>query len=518
MSLLGVDVGTSGLKAVAFRADDGIALASAHRQYQSSYPQPGRMELDPELVWAAFVDAVREVAAAPPVRRDRVVAMALSVSCDEVVPVAADGHALAPCIMAPDTRGADEVEELTALLPDAAVLYARTGLPVSAIHPVARIHWVRRHDPPLAAAASRWLGWGELLLSRLGLPAVTDETTAGRWLAYDVTAGAWMPEVLAALDISSAVPEVVAPGARIARLGAAAERLGLDADVIVVAGAHDQVCAALGAGLAEPGDVLVGTGSWENTTLVLDHPLGAAARERGITWGRFPGGRFSALIMNPGGGAVVRWFVAQLGEPRARREPPGGASAGGAGAASAGGASAGSVSPGTDADLDALPLFLPHLAGSLAPWRDPGSRGAFVGLTLRTTRESLYRSILEGITFELRLNLEDLPGAPALRPPVRNTGGGSRAPEWVQLKADVLGMPVATMAEAEPGCQGAAILAGVGAGLFPGPAVAQEAWCRPDRTIEPDPHGLVQREARYQLYRQLYPAIRGIREWPDAVG
>jgi xylulokinase len=316
------------------------------------------------------------------------------------------------------------------------------------------------------------------------------------------------------------VPEVVAPGARIARLGAAAERRGLDADVIVVAGAYDQVCAALGAGLADPGDVLVGTGSWENTTLVLDHPLGAAARERGITWGRFPGGRFSALIMNPGGGAVVRWFVAQLGEPSARREPSGGASASEASASEAGtgGVVTGVVGPGTDADLDALPLFLPHLAGSLAPWRDPGSRGAFVGLTLRTTRESLYRSILEGIAFELRLNLEDLPGAPALRPPVRNTGGGSRAPEWVQLKADVLGMPVATVAEAEPGCQGAAILAGVGAGLFPGPAVAQEAWCRPERIVEPDVHGQAQRDGRYQLYRQLYPAIRGIRDWPGAVG
>ncbi len=135
-----------------------------------------------------------------------------------------------------------------------------------------------------------------------------------------------------------------------------------------------------------------------------------------------------------------------------------------------------------------------------------------MGLTLRTTRESLYRSILEGITFELRLNLEDLPGAPALRPPVRNTGGGARAPEWVQLKADVLGMPVATMAEAEPGCQGAAMLAGVGAGLFPRPAVAQDAWCRPDAIVEPDPHGQVQREGRYRLYRQLYPAIRDIRE------
>jgi xylulokinase len=508
VSILGVDVGTSGLKAVAFRVEDGAALASAQRAYRSTCPRPGWMELDPGLVWSGFEGAVREVGRAPALHRDPIAAMALSVSCDEVVPVAADGHALARCIMAPDVRGADDLDQLTALLPDAGELYRRTGLPISPIHPVARIHWTGRHDRPVAAAAARWLGWAELLLAHLGLPAVTDETTAGRWLAYDVRAEAWMPEVLAAFDIVGRVPEVISSGSPIGRLGPAAEGLGLDASVLVVAGAYDQVCAALGAGLGVPGDIVVGTGSWENTTLVLDAPLGDAARERGITWGPFPGGRHCALIMNPGGGAAVRWFREQLGQPDGAGDEP----------APVGGVEAGEppARAGWAADLDDQPLFLPHLAGSLSPWRDPAARGAFVGLTLRTTREVLYASVLEGITFELRLNLESLPGVSPLRPPIRNTGGGSRAPEWVQLKADVLGLPVARMAQAEPGCQGAAILAAVGAGLFREPTAAQQAWCRPDTIVQPDRVQQAHHESRYQLYRQLYPAIRGIREGQDA--
>ena len=136
MSLLGVDVGTSALKVVAFRVDDGTAIDTARRDYQSSYPRPGWMELDPDLVWRAFVDAVREVASRPQVRRDPVVAMALSVSCDEVVAVDAAGRPLGPCIMAPDARGSDLLDEVAGLLPAAQELYARTGLPLSPIHPV----------------------------------------------------------------------------------------------------------------------------------------------------------------------------------------------------------------------------------------------------------------------------------------------------------------------------------------------------------------------------------------------
>lgn len=495
MSVLGIDVGTSALKAVAFRTDDGRALASARRTYEARHPRPGWMELDAEFVWLAFVDAVRQVADTAPVRGDPVTAMALSVSCDEVVPVAADGRALAPCIMAPDTRGSDELETVAALLPQAAELFARTGLPLAPIHPVARIEWLGRHDPELVAATRRWLGWGELLLGRLGLPAVTDETTAGRWLAYDVVRRAWMPGVLVALGISSAVPEVAAPGTAVARLGSAGAQLGLAPHVQVVTGAYDQICAALGAGLAEPGDIVVGSGTWENTTVVLERPPGEAARERGLTWGRYPGGRFSALIMNPAGGAAVRWFREQLGEPVDEHVE-----------------TSSSAGPGAcGEELDAVPLFLPHLAGSLAPWRDPASRGAFVGLTLRTTREALYRGLLEGIVFELRLNLEGMPDAPVLRPPIRNTGGGSRSPMWVQLKADVLGSPVATMEEPEPGCLGAAMLAAVGAGLLPDTRTAQSAWCRLLRVVEPDPRRMHAHAARFDRYRQLYPAIHGIR-------
>ena len=287
------------------------------------------MELDPELVWAAFVETVRSVADA--IHNDPVEALALSVSCDEVVPVDAAGRPLGPCIMAPDTRGADAAAEIGDLIPPVE-LYRRTGLALLPLYPLARMVWYRRHRPDLAARTTRYLGWGELILDRLGLPAVTDATTAGRWLAWDVREGAWMRDLVADLSLPPAVlPEVVAPGTRIGTLPPIAARLlGLGEGTAVVAGAFDQICAAVGAGLREPGDAAVGTGTWENTTILSEGPLGTSGLDRGATWGPYvTPDRWAVLLMNAGRGKhpalvpdPVRGSGRSVGGGRRRRGRP----------------------------------------------------------------------------------------------------------------------------------------------------------------------------------------------------
>ena len=497
MSLLGIDVGTSAVKVAAFRADDGAPLAIATVSYRATFPAPGRVELDPDLVWSAFLEATLAVASDPAVRRDPVRALSFAASCDEVIAIDATGAPLGPCIMASDTRGGDEIDAVRAIIPELES-YRRTGLPLATIHPLARILWYQRHEPEIAARAVRWLGWVEFLLMRLGLPVVTDETTAGRWLAYDLPERRWWPQALAAAGLDElALPNVLPPSSVIGDLGSAATRLGLQPGVVVAAGAFDQICAAIGAGLSEPGDVFVGSGSWENSVVVLDHPLGDAARDRGITWGRYVADRYAGLIMNPAGGSVLRWFLEQFG-----RDVIDSAQASGA-----------DPYPALLSSLPPEPahaIFLPHLQGSLAPWRDPGSKGAVVGLTLATTREELLRAVLEGITMELRLNLEPLPGGPSLGGPIRNTGGGARSPEWVQLKADVLGRPIATVTVNEPGCLGAAILAGVAQGTYSSVQTAQDRLCRLARIVEPDPAARAHYDARFALYRTFYPTVRAL--------
>lgn len=497
MSLLGIDVGTSAIKVVAFDEDTGATLASARAEYLSDYPAPGRMELDPDRVWAGFVDAVRFVGASDAVHRDPVTALALSVSCDEVVPVDRAGRTLGPCIMAPDTRGADVMAKITDRI-SMADLYRRSGLPLLPLYPLARILWYRKHQPETARAAARYLGWGEFILTRLGLPAVTDETTAGRWLAYDVVAQGWMIDLLGQLSITPAVLPAVAVAGKV--IGAlpdeASTMLGLRGKPVVVAGAFDQICAAVGAGLRAPGDVVVGTGTWENTTLLAAQPLGDVGLARGATWGRYVSpGLYAVLVMNANGGSVVRWFADLFADPHTRtamadRHDPS------------------DLLPIVPQEQPTRLLFLPHLQGSHAPWRDPDSKGALVGLTLATTRGEVFRALLEGITYELRLNLEGLAREVPIRPPIRNTGGGALSKAWVQLKADVLGVPVCSVEARETGCLGAAILAGVGSGAYPSVVAGQVRVCVTTAQVDPDPDRHRFYDDQFALYRELYPTLR----------
>jgi xylulokinase len=497
VSLLGIDVGTSAIKIVAFERDTGATLASARASYPSDHPAPGRMELDPDDVWAGFVDAVRFVGASDAVHLDPVTALALSVSCDEVIPVDDAGRPLGPCIMAPDTRGADVIAEIHDRI-SMADLYRRTGLPLLPLYPLARILWYRKHQPATARAAARYLGWGEFILARLGLPAVADETTAGRWLAYDVVAGEWMLDLLGRLSVPPTVlPAVAAPGEVIGALSdAASTMLGLRGNPVVVAGAFDQICAAVGAGLRAPGDVVVGTGTWENTTILAERPLGDFGLEQGATWGRYVSpGLYAVLVMNASGGSVVRWFGEQFADPEGHSAMPDGHDPY-------------DRLPGMAQEQPTRLLFLPHLQGSHAPWRDPDSKGALVGLTLATTREEVFRALLEGITYELRLNLEGLAPEVPIRPPIRNTGGGARSKAWVQLKADVLGMPFCSVEARESGCLGAAILAGIGSGAYPSVVAAQERVCRTTAQVDPDPDRHRFYDDQFALYRELYPTLR----------
>jgi len=289
----------------------------------------------------------------------------------------------------------------------------------------------------------------------------------------------------------SVLPDVARPGEPIDRLAAtSAEPLGLRGGVVVVAGGFDQICSAVGAGLREPGDAAVGTGTWENTTVVAGQPLGPDGLGRGATWGPFAvPDRWYVLLMNAGGGSVVRWFQGQFGAHEPRSSPD----------------DEDDLALAEAAGQPTRLLFLPHLQGSQSPWRDPGSKGALVGLTLATRREDVVRALLEGITYELRLNLEGL--GSVVRAPIRNTGRGSRSRAWVQLKADILGLSVATVETDEPGCLGAAMLAGVGAGIYPDIAAAQALASRIGVTVDPDPARHRVYDERFAAYRDLYPVL-----------
>lgn len=489
--MLGLDIGTSACKAILVD-DEGRSVALARAAYRLSTPAPGRVELDPEVLWRAVAEVVARVG-----RRARrlgltIAALACSVSGDEAVMLDGEGVPVGPAIMALDTR-ATEAARRWAAAAGAERIYRITGLPAHPAHPLIQLLWLRQQEPERYGRVARVLCWEEYVALRLGLPAVSDPSVAARTMAWDVAAGRWSDELLDRAVVSHRLfPEVRPSGSLVGEISSSvAETLSLPAGVALVTGGLDQAVATLGAGVTEPGQAMVGSGSWEALTV-----LAAAApedttplRESGMALGPFVvPGRLTVLATQAGGGSFVAWLrdllAPGLSIARFLRLAP---------------------------DRASELLVLPHIEGSYSPWMDPASRSAIFGLALDTTRGRLVRAVLEGITFELRLNLERLEAAGIAVADLRCTGGGARSRAWVQLKADVLGRPMVLVDVAENGAFGAALLAGVGIGLFPAADAAAQRFVQAAETVEPRPPMVERYREVFERYRELYPALRELR-------
>ena len=250
-------------------------------------------------------------------------------------------------------------------------------------------------------------------------------------------------------------------------------------------------------GLIRPGDAVVGTGTWEALTILTAAPAsGARLRTAGYASGCYVAGDlYYCLASNPGGGSVLRWFRDAFGQPELEL-------------ASRDGLDAFDLIMRQVPDDPTGMLVLPHFEGSYTPWMDPASVGAILGLRLSTTRGQVVKALLEGITFELMENIIRLEEAGVAVGDLRATGGGSRSPVWLQLKADITGRPVSRVAVSEAGCLAAAILAGVGTGAFSSIHETLAHLIRVTETYYPRPHVHEAYQEPFAMYRKLYAALR----------
>jgi len=467
-------------------------VALSRRGYRLSMPAPGRVELDADDVWAAASTVIVVLGRRARRRGLRVAALAASVSGDEAVMLDSDERPVGPTIMALDTRSADTARRWAATAAGERI-YRITGLPVHPAHPLVRLLWLREHEPDRFRRIARVLCWEEYLAVRLGLPPVSDPSVAARTMAWDIDAGRWSGELLTLAGLPVGLfPDVRPSGQAVGEVPAPlAQALSLPAGVVLATGGLDQAVATLGAGVTEPGHAMVGTGSWEALTALTALPPRdtTALRTSGMALGPFVvPARLAALATQVGGGSLIAWLRDLLapGMPIGRFLR---------------------LAPDRVTDL----LVLPHVEGSYSPWMDPASRTAIAGLSLETGRGQMVRATVEGITFELRLNVERLDAAGIRVAEVRCTGGGARSGAWVQLKADVLGRPMVLVDVAENGAFGAACLAGQAIGLFPRADEAARRFVRPVRTVEPRAHMVARYEETFARYRLLYPELRDLR-------
>jgi xylulokinase len=432
---------------------------------------------------------------------EEIEALGLSVQGEAVIPVDAQGRALRPAILGMDTRTGPQNARLRSEF-GAQALFERTGMPVHTINTLPKLLWLRDNEPEVWAAAARFLLYEDFIVQKLTGEAVISRCLASRTQLFDLREDDWSAEILASAGLTRSRLATVCPsGTAVGPMRAdLAASLGFGRRPVVVTGGHDQACGALGVGLTQPGLAMVSTGTAEVVEVALDAPVLNDVLYGGniSVYAHTVPDLYLAMTLNHSGGLLLRWFRDQFGVAAQARA---------------------AARSGTDpydlllAEAPAAPtalLLLPHFAGSGTPTFDTASKGAILGLTFATTRGEIAKAILEGLTFELRTNLDLLREGGVVIDELRAIGGGARSDLWLQLKADITGIPVVAAAVTDAACWGAALLAGHGAGCFEDLEAAASGSVRLARRFDPDPNRAEAYEARYALYCEVYPVLRGL--------
>lgn len=493
--VLAVDLGTTSAKVLAIDAGSltggghAAIAARAERDYPLLSRAPGYAEQDPDRIAEAAADAVREAAAAAGCGPDGVLVVAFSTAMHSLIAVDAGGAALTPVLTWADLRAAGHARRLRES-EEASDLPSRTGVPLHAMTPLAKLLWLRESQPELFASAGRFIGIKEYVLERwFGRPVPMDESTAGGTGFYNLRDRAWDGKAMRIAGIGAdRLPELGASTHILRGLRPdAAERLGLNPGVPVVLGAADGPLANLGGGALEPGIAAMTIGTSGAVRVAVRRPA-ADPRGRLFCYPLAEGWWIAGGAVNSGG-VVFRWMRDKLAPDLA-------GDGGDAGYARL-----------IDLAMEAPPgagglLFLPHLSGERAPHWDERARGVFLGLSLQHDRRHMLRAGLEGIVLHLRSVAEALAGLAGEPREIRLSGGFARSAAIRQLIADVLGRPVVRTDSEDASGVGAARLALHALGLMPDLAAAS-ASAVTDR-LHPNPERAAAYDRIHGIFKRLY--------------
>jgi xylulokinase len=479
--LLGIDIGTTNIKALVF-ATSGVLAASASIATPTERPHPGWAEHDPHTLWQAVVAVLRRALASVDDPR-RVRGLAVASFGEAGVLVDVHGEPLTPIIAWYDRRTTLYVQRWNAH-DDLLETFRLTGMLPVPIYGVFKLQWLRDYEPQGYAAATTWLHVADYVAFRLCGARATDYSLASRSMLFDLRARRWSDALIDRAGLrGDLLPEPVASGTRIGAVTPeAAAATGLAPGTIVGAGGHDHVCGALAADVRRVGDCLDSMGTAEAAFLPLDDiPLDERLFITNMSsWTHVTFGahvardRYYAMDGLFSSGAAVEWMrgIAAPGAPLHE-------------AAAEVESLAASAPPGS---LGVL--FLPHLTA--------GERGAFVGLTASSGRAALARAVYEGLAFEWRHMLDNIESMLGVRArTIRAIGGGTRLPVWMGIKAHVLGRPIQVLDMDESVALGAAMLGGIAAGVYGSEDEAVGALQVHERTVAHD-------EAQHALYERIY--------------
>ena len=466
--IAGLDVGTTGCKVTVFTSE-GENLGREYRDY------PVRRAVDAQEIDAvALAESVRDCVSAAKSRFGKIEAMGVTSFGEAFVLTDGEGAPLRPILLCTDSRGRDECAAFADSFGSERAVRI-SGVKPSECYSFPKLMWIKAHEPETYARAKFVMLVEDYVIFLLTGRRVIDYSLAARTAAFGIRSLGWSEEILSAAGLDARMFSEPVPTGTVAGT--------MPDGTKVIAAGHDQVACAVGAGVFAPGVCAEGAGTVECLTPVFATPP-EGTKFQDDNYCAVPYfGNYVTYAYSYTGGELLRWCSASI--CHAKHEVLQQGYAGPTGL-----------------------LVLPHLAGAATPYMDSGSKGAVVGLTLATTERDLYFACMEAVCYEMRLNVERLAASGVKFDRLVATGGGAKSKLWMQMKADVLGLPFDTLETEDAGTVGSAMMAGVAAGAFADLTAACAVMVRKTGAFVPDPARKSQYDAIYKRYEKLYAAVR----------
>jgi len=495
MSFLSIDIGTTGSKAVVF-SDAGKILAEASGEYSVKSEQNGWFELDSfeviQLCKKIIADAASQVSQTDPVK-----AIGIASQGEAFTLLDKDDNYLSNAMVSFDIRSQKQVEKICEVF-GREKLYKITGHTAHTLFSLFKFQWIKENQPEILEKAKRLLCFGDLLRYELTGRAIISYNLAARTMLFDVSKKAWSDEILSEFGISKDIlSEPAESGVSAGTIKKEiAEELNLSKDVIIATGGHDQCCGSIGAGVTGAGMAAYSIGTVACITpafsqCVLDETM---MKSNLATYPYTISGLYTTVAFCMTGGSGLKWFIDNLCECENKEASQNGKNV-------------------YKQMLDAMPeeptdlLVLPHLTSTGTPYFDSSPLGAVLGVNLNTTKTELLKGLLEGITYEMKLNLGFLSKCGIKVTNLRAFGGGVRNEKWMQIKADIFGLSIECLEVREAGCMGAAVLAAKAAGDVGSVNECCNEWVKVSKVYEPNKTRKALYSQRYEVYEGLYETL-----------
>lgn len=477
MKLGGIDVGTTGCKLTVYN-EKGDFLHKSYVEYEVSRTT-GEHEIDASAIWDGVRTLIKETAAAV----GNIDAIGVTTFGETFVMLDADDNVLFPSMLYTDPRGTEEAAEF-----DDELVMSIAGVKTHAMYSLPKIMWIKKHKNEIYQKTEKILLFEDYIVYMLTGNNQIDYSLAARTMGFDIRSYTWSRELFdfAGIDMSK-LSHPVPSGTPAGRIRPYLEaETGLKG-TIIVNGCHDQVASATGAGVFEAGTAVDGTGTVECVTPVFD-TIPTQKELYNDCYSVVPyieKGKYVCYALSFTGGAAVKWFRDNFGDGMSYEE-------------------LGDLIDNTPGDI----LVLPHFAGAANPYMDSFSKAAFVGVTLETTKADMYKAVMEGVTYEMLLNLNHLKTAGIEPKCLYATGGGASSPVWLQMKANILGVPITALDAPEVGSAGTIMLTGVAVGAFKDIHHAANVMVKEKKTYYPQEKMNKKHMEVYKRYEKLYDAVR----------